>query len=103
MVNTRKVSKFVKRLQHLVMYLEAEQRNLQLHQQVNHFFYLERIAELNTLVEQFEEVYGKMQLISVRLEVSYQRVFYQWRHDILWIHRCERCGVKDRLYQSFSI
>ena len=90
MVDKKKILKLLERLQHMVRHLEM-QRNLTLHQHVSQFYYMESIEEISTLFQQYEDAQAKMQLISERIALRYESTFHQWRHDVLWIHRCEKC------------
>jgi hypothetical protein len=88
-MNLIKVAKLIHRLRALVSFLEREQ-TLSIHQNVSQFFYMQRIEELQTLCELFE-AQENTELISVNISIKYVETYYQWRKDILWIHRCEYC------------
>jgi hypothetical protein len=86
-----KILKLLQRMKDFVSVLERR-RIIHVHQNVSQFYYMERIAELSALLEQFEETQKRLDNISDKLEVKYVQSFQQWRSDILWIHRCEQCN-----------
>ena len=83
----------MQRLKSLVAFLEKRQ-SLCIHQNVSQFYYMQRLEELSTLFDQFEETQRKMEGIVERLNGKYIQTFEQWRTDVLWIHRCQGCRVK---------
>ena len=94
MVDKNKILKLLERLQHMVRHLEMH-RNLTLHQHVSQFYYMESIEEISTLFQQYEDAQAKMRLVSERIALRYESTFQQWRHDVLWIHRCEKCRNQE--------
>ena len=103
MTNPQKILKFMKRIKRLLFYLEDEQLNFTLHQHVDQFYYMQSLEELATLFSQVQEAQQRMHLVTMRLDLKYEQTFQKWRQDTLWIHRCQKCGVKNSFYQSLSM
>lgn len=90
MIDKKKIAKLLERLQRLVQHLE-ERRSLTLHQHVSQFYYMQSIEEIFAMFQQYEDAFTKLELISERITTRYESTFHQWRQDVLWIHRCEKC------------
>jgi hypothetical protein len=90
-IERAKIHKLIQRLKGFVSFLEGR-RVIHVHQNVSQFYYMQEIAELSTLLEQFEETQRKLEIISKKLDVKYVQSFHQWRKDFLWIHRCQQCN-----------
>ena len=88
-----KINKLVHRLNGFVSFLERR-RIIHVHQNISQFYYMQEIAELSTLLEQFEETQRKLETIGQKLDAKYVQLFQQWRKDFLWIHRCQQCNSK---------
>lgn len=73
------------RMQRLVTYLN-ERNSLILHQQVNQFFYMEKIEELKMLLSQFEEINKSLEGVALRIHEHYSLCFAQWSKDARWLN-----------------
>jgi hypothetical protein len=83
--------KLIQRLKDFVSFLERK-RIIHVHQSINQFYYMEKIAELSALLEQFDDAQRRLEAVSEKLDAKYFQAFHQWRDDFLWIHRCEKCN-----------
>lgn len=72
-------------MQRLVIYLN-ERNNLILHQQVNQFFYMQKIEELKMLLRQLEEINKSLDVVTLRIHEHYRLCFAQWSKDARWIN-----------------
>jgi len=72
-------------MQRLVTYLN-ERDNLILHQQVNQFFYMQKIEELKMLLRQLEEINKSLDAVTLRIHAHYSLCFAQWSKDARWVN-----------------
>jgi hypothetical protein len=84
MTTQSKLNKFIDKLQDLVRQLEHE-RNVVVHQHVNQFYYMQKIAELKALAEQFAEAEERVAVVSGWIDEEYANLFRQWRKDLHWL------------------
>ncbi|HYG18909.1 MAG TPA: hypothetical protein VD816_08265 [Ohtaekwangia sp.] len=84
MTSPKKLNKFIDKLQELVRQLEKD-RNVVVHQHVNQFYYMQKIAELRTLAEQFAEAEERIVRVSGWIDEEYATLFRQWRKDLHWL------------------
>lgn len=85
MTSCEKPTKLIDRMQRLVIYLN-ERNNLILHQQVNQFFYMQKIEELKMLLRQLEEINKSLDVVTLRIHEHYRLCFAQWSKDARWIN-----------------
>ena len=72
-------------MQRLVTYLN-ERNNLILHQQVNQFFYMQKIEELKMLLRQLEEINKSLDAVTLCIHEHYSLCFAQWSKDARWVN-----------------
>jgi division protein CdvB (Snf7/Vps24/ESCRT-III family) len=85
MTSCEKPTKLIDRMQRLVTYLN-ERNNLILHQQVNQFFYMQKIEELKMLLKQLEEINKSLDAVTLRIHEHYSLCFAQWSKDARWVN-----------------
>lgn len=85
MTDTCKLTKLVDRLQHFSSRLEII-KDLNVHQHINHFYYMQKKAELLALSEQIEEAKKRLSGLIAFMDKEYTTVFFQWSHDIRWLN-----------------
>jgi hypothetical protein len=85
MDDTCKIDKLADRLQRFSRQLERI-KDLTVHQRINHFYYMQKEVELNTLGEQLIETRQRLLWLTTILEKEYVEIFFQWRDDIRWLH-----------------
>jgi division protein CdvB (Snf7/Vps24/ESCRT-III family) len=85
MTSCEKPIKLIDRMQRLVTYLN-DRNNLILHQQVNQFFYMQKIEELKMLIQQFEEINKNLDAVTARIHEHYSLCFAQWSKDARWVN-----------------
>ena len=85
MTSCEKPTKLIDRMQRLVTYLN-ERNNLILHQQVNQFFYMQKIEELKMLLRQLEEINKSLDAVTLRIHEHYGLCFAQWSKDARWVN-----------------
>lgn len=93
MTEHEKLPKLIERMQRLVTYLN-DRNDLVTHQQVNQFFYMQKIEELKMLLKQFEETKQMLQSLTRRIDEHYLLCFEQWRKDVRWINSHQSCERK---------
>lgn len=85
MIPCEKLSKLIERMQRIVTHLN-DRNDLVLHQQVNQFFYMQKIEELKMLSSQLEEIPVSFESLTGHLTESYKLCFVQWRKDVRWLN-----------------
>lgn len=85
MADPLKISKFIEKLRKITADLE-ELRILQVHQQVNQFYYMQKASELSMLCDQLKEVIQKQHEINALIDVIYPEVFLKWQKDARWLN-----------------
>lgn len=85
MTSCEKPTKLIDRMQRLVTYLN-ERNNLILHQQVNQFFYMQKIEELKMLLRQLEEINKSLDAVTLCIHEHYSLCFAQWSKDARWVN-----------------
>src|SRR5690606_26292525 len=85
MTSCEKPTKLIDRMQRLVTYLN-ERNNLILHQQVNQYFYMQKIEELKMLLRQLEEINKCLDAVSLRNREHFRLCFAQWSKDAGWVN-----------------
>jgi hypothetical protein len=85
--------KLICRLRKLVSFLE-QQHTLIIHQNVDQFYYMQRIEEMLTVYQQYQDSGCMLHSALQRIEGMYIQTYLQWRRDVLWLHRCKTCNVK---------
>jgi prefoldin subunit 5 len=80
MISCEKLSKLIERMQRIVTHLN-DRNDLVLHQQVNQFFYMQKIEELNVLLSQFDEINENLDALTSRIDEYYSLCFTQWCKD----------------------
>lgn len=81
-----KVQKLIQRLDQLTTYVK-DTNTLAVKYRINDSFYLEKIEELQVLVEQLEGVYERFSLLQDKIEQEYKSVFCCWQADVRWLSR----------------
>ncbi len=84
MNDTCKLPKLVDRLQHLSDRLERI-KDLTVHQCIDHFYYMQKKAELLALSEQLEETKQRLSNLTKVIEKEYNSTFSQWHYDVRWL------------------
>lgn len=72
-------------MQHLVTYLN-ERNDLVVHQQLNQFFYMQKIEELRMLMAKFDEIKKSLDTLTSGIDEEYILCFEQWRRDARWLN-----------------
>lgn len=85
MVPCEKLSKLIERMQSIVTHLK-DRNDLVLHQQVNQFFYMQKIEELKMLLCQFDEINESLAALTSRIDEHYSMCFAQWCKDARWLN-----------------
>lgn len=89
MNQTAKLLKLIHRIQTLARRLDGT-REFAVHQRINHFYYMQKAAELTLLCEQLNETQEKLSAIASRVDEQYGCIFSNWKRDIRWLHQFER-------------
>jgi hypothetical protein len=84
MSDTCKLTKLVDRLQRFSTELEKI-KDLNVHQRINQFYYMQKKAELLVLSDQLEETRKRLSQLAEFLEKEYTSVVSQWINDIRWL------------------
>jgi len=85
MAPCEKLSKLIERMQRLVACLN-DRNNLVVHQQVNQFFYMQKIEGLKMLLSQFDDLRKNLEVLTSRIDETYDLCFEQWRKDARWLN-----------------
>lgn len=64
-------------------------REFNVHQNINHFYYMQKVTELTVLREQFTETQQRLSFLRSRIESEYGCVSTQWLRDVRWLHYYE--------------
>ncbi|RAW01566.1 hypothetical protein DQQ10_07865 [Pseudochryseolinea flava] len=86
MASKIKVTRLIGKLKNVVTYLD-QNRTLYVHQHIDQFFYMQRIQEIVTLVEQFDVVETRMNDIQRKLDTMCVHTITRLREDISWIRK----------------
>jgi hypothetical protein len=89
MDETAKLLKLIHRIQTLARRLDTT-REFAVHQHINHFYYMQKTAELTLLFEQLNETQERLAAITSRIDEQYGCIFTNWKRDIRWLHQFER-------------
>ena len=95
MPELQKLAKLIERMEALVTYLN-DRSDLVAHQQVNQFFYMQKIEELQTLLHQFNEATERVEMLAFRIDQTYSLCFAQWQRDARWLNSYRRRETKCR-------
>lgn len=68
----------------------CEQQELTIHQQVNQFFYMQKIEELKMLMDQFDDLNRNLNGLAAKIQDSSLACFAQWRKDARWLNNRKR-------------
>ncbi len=80
------LSKLIDRMELLVRDLRDRRDDIAVHQQINQFFYLQKIEELKMLQAQVEDLREGIARISARLRANYDVCVTEWRKDARWLN-----------------
>lgn len=97
MTEPKKVAKLIDAIQELSQRLSEEQ-DLAIHQQINHFYFMEKAEELSLLSEQLAALQKKTEVLSTHLAKEYDAVFAYWSRSARLFNRYFRdrdCIRKD--------
>ena len=62
-------------------------KQLEVHQKVNQFYYMEQIEELTMIIEQSEAAYKRALMFSRWMEASYLTAYENWQRDARWVNQ----------------
>lgn len=65
--------------------LIALKTDLVVHREVNQFFYMQKIAELEFLLNEHEVACKRIADLELWLEQRYHDSFHEWKKDLRWI------------------
>ena len=81
--------KLVSKLQSLSLQLKKEQ-SVGVHQNINHFHYMQKIEELNFLMAKFDDLNEQLANLNEVLDREYNQAFVQWRKDLRFLNSYHR-------------
>jgi hypothetical protein len=84
-MDTAKIRKLVQKLEYTVCMLTTH-KDLQVHQKVNQFLYMERVEEMKFLVQELEHLAHRLSFLESVLERQYVHAYCAWRRDIRFLH-----------------
>lgn len=94
-VSLEKINKLICRLQSLVMSLN-DHIDLDLHKNIDQFYYMQKLEELEILKSQREEAYQRLQSINTRMFAHYHEIAGKWSRDARWMSlRLDKCKPKE--------
>lgn len=85
MTQRDKCQKLILRMQWLVENL-GERKDLVVHQQLDQFFYMQKIEELQMLLSQFDDIKRRLESITSRIHAHYHLCLDHWRKDARWLN-----------------
>ncbi len=80
---SNKVQKLLTRLRSFISQLDTR-AEIDLHNQVDQFYYMTKAEEIRFLLEQVEENRKRQELLCSRLATKYSETFNQWQKDARW-------------------
>lgn len=83
---TDKAKKLLRRLKIIVIILRNNP-HLRLHGEVDQYTYIQRIEEMNIILDQFDDLREKFKRLSEILDDRYQMSYCQWRRDVMQLRR----------------
>lgn len=89
MIDKAKLSKFIKRLDGLIVKLDRK-RETAIHHTINQSYYKQRREDLKVLLDQFEETERRLEKIAGVINEDYGSTFRQWRNDMRWLSGFQR-------------
>ena len=94
MRNKEQLLKMISKLQSLSSRLH-EEKSIGIHQNINHFYYMQKIEELKFLLVKFDDLNLQMVKLTEMAENEYAKVFCQWKKDIRFINSYHRDRLRD--------
>lgn len=97
MVDEERFSSLVKDVDRFVIMLTND-NDLALHEKVNQFFYMEKVAELRVLSDRIEELRSRLNILEASASNCYQLVSERLTSDQAWLssHRAFRESNQSR-------
>jgi hypothetical protein len=89
MIDKAKLSKFIKRLDGLVVNIERR-REPAIQQKINQSYYKRRGEELKVLLTQYEETEKRLEKMASVINEDYSNTLQQWRNDMRWLSNFQR-------------
>jgi hypothetical protein len=89
MQNKEQLLKMMSKLQSLSLLLHDE-KSVGIHQEVNHFFYLQKIEEIKFLMMKLDNLNLQLSKLNEILELEHKQVFAQWKKDLRFINSYHR-------------
>lgn len=86
MTEPEKVVKLINAIQELSQRLSREQ-DLAIHNQINHFYFMEKAEELAVLSKQLDALQKKTEVLSAHLTKEYNAVFTYWSRSARLFNR----------------
>lgn len=86
MTSEKKFKKFLALINRLVFDLRRN-NTLQVQGNVNQFFYLQKIAELETLKERLDEAEKRAVFMREAFETHYTELYQRWSKDVRWLNK----------------
>ena len=88
-----KIARLIEKLEAFVCRLEGN-RDLNIHQMVNQFYYMQKAAEFKVLCDRLEETEKKLEILTELIESEYSIAFKNWQRDLRWLNsstsKCQR-------------
>jgi hypothetical protein len=82
-----KPEKLYVRIQKLVNVLSENRKNLHIHNNINEFYYMQKVEELKQLEESITDAYKRLENLKDRYHTEYTHLYCNWKKDARWINK----------------
>ncbi|MBT1701499.1 hypothetical protein KK083_31695 [Fulvivirgaceae bacterium PWU4] len=83
---TNKLEKFIQRVEALMNVLREQRNNLHIQNNVDQFYYMEKLAELRVLEENLLDEVDRLRYYQQRFESEYAQAFCRWKKDVRFLN-----------------
>ena len=83
---TNKLEKFIQRVEVLMNVLREQRNNLHIQNNIDQFYYMEKLAELRVLEENLLDEVDRLSYYQQRFENEYTQAFCRWRKDVRFLN-----------------
>jgi tetrahydrodipicolinate N-succinyltransferase len=79
--------KLYERVKKLVNILSENHKNLHVHNNINEFYYMQKVEELKQLEESITDAYLRLESLSSKYHAEYTQLYFNWKKDARWINK----------------
>lgn len=99
---TNKLEKFIQRVEVLMNVLREHRNNLHIQNNVDQFYYMEKLAELRVLEENLLDEIDRLSYYQQRFENEYAQAFCRWKKDVRFLNSLS-VNAKNKAEERYEI